>query len=196
MPSWSLPGRGPLEHELRAQATASGLGERILFTGFVPDDDLPKIYAAADFSIVPSEALEGFGLTTLESLACGTPVLVTPVGGLPETVASFDRSLILAAMMWRLYRPAWNEAGPATSLAEPMPGVRRDQLRLAGDCPASHGNLHRGGAMILFIDQSGQIGGAELCLADLVTRSPRCAGIAFSATVPSPVICAARKYFG
>lgn len=90
-----IAGRGPIEHELRTQAAASGLGERIRFTGFVPDDDLPKIYAAADFSIVPSEALEGFGLTTLESLACGTPVLVTPVGGLPETVASFDRSLIL-----------------------------------------------------------------------------------------------------
>ncbi len=91
-----IAGRGPLEQELRARAAASSLGERILFTGFVPDDDLPKIYAAADFSIVPSEALEGFGLTTLESLACGTPVLVTPVGGLPETVAAFDRSLILS----------------------------------------------------------------------------------------------------
>lgn len=91
-----IAGRGPIEMELRERASSSGLGERIRFTGFVPDDDLPKVYAAADFSIVPSEALEGFGLTTLESLACGTPVMVTPVGGLPETVSTLDRSLILA----------------------------------------------------------------------------------------------------
>lgn len=91
-----IAGRGPLENELRAQAAASGVGERIHFTGFVPDEDLPKMYAAADFSIVPSETLEGFGLTTLESMASGTPVLVTPVGGLPETVAALDHSLILS----------------------------------------------------------------------------------------------------
>jgi glycosyltransferase involved in cell wall biosynthesis len=91
-----IAGRGPLESELRAQAAKAGLGNRVRFTGFVPDHDLPMLYTAADFSIVPSETLEGFGLTTLESMACGTPVLVTPVGGLPETVAGLDRSLILS----------------------------------------------------------------------------------------------------
>jgi len=45
---------------------------------------------------VPSIALEGFGLTTIESLAAGTPVLVTPVGGLPETVRELDPQLVLA----------------------------------------------------------------------------------------------------
>ncbi len=72
-----------------------GLGEQIRFAGFISDDDLPSAYAAADFSIVPSDALEGFGLITLESLACGTPVLVTPIGGLPEAVSGLRPDLVL-----------------------------------------------------------------------------------------------------
>jgi glycosyltransferase involved in cell wall biosynthesis len=90
-----LGGRGPLLEDLRRQAVARGLEERIVFSGFIPDEQLPAAYAAADFSIVPSQALEGFGLITLESLACGTPVLVTPVGGLPDTVRDLDAALIL-----------------------------------------------------------------------------------------------------
>ncbi len=46
---------------------------------------------------MPTVALEGFGLITVESLASGTPVLVTPVGGLPEAVAGLSRDLVLPA---------------------------------------------------------------------------------------------------
>jgi glycogen synthase len=63
--------------------------------GFVPDADLPLAYRAADLSVVPSIALEGFGLIVLESLAAGTPVIVTPVGGLPEVVRGLSKDLIL-----------------------------------------------------------------------------------------------------
>lgn len=91
-----LAGRGPLEDELHRRAASLGLGGRVFLVGFIPDDDLPLAYAAADFSVVPSESLEGFGLTALESLACGTPVLVTPAGGLPETVTALDPSLVLS----------------------------------------------------------------------------------------------------
>lgn len=91
-----IGGRGPLQAELTQQIQAAGLAERIRLAGFIADSELPSAYTAADFSIVPSQALEGFGLTAIESLACGTPVLVTPVGGLPETVQGLDPSLILA----------------------------------------------------------------------------------------------------
>lgn len=91
-----IAGRGPLAEDLRAQAAALGLAEQIRFAGFVSDADLPQAYAAADFSIVPSDALEGFGLITLESLACGTPVLVTPIGGLPEAVSALSPALVLS----------------------------------------------------------------------------------------------------
>ena len=79
-----VAGSGPLEAELKARA--AGLGDHVRFLGFVPDEHLPLAYRAADLSIVPSVALEGFGLIVVESLAAGTPVLVTDVGGLPETL--------------------------------------------------------------------------------------------------------------
>ena len=47
--------------------------------------------ARADLTVVPSVALEGFGLIVAESLAAGTPCLVTPVGGLPDAVGGLSR---------------------------------------------------------------------------------------------------------
>jgi glycosyltransferase involved in cell wall biosynthesis len=90
-----IGGRGKLESDLRARALRLGLERRIVFCGFIPEDDLPGHYAASDLSILPSQKLEGFGLAAVESLACGVPVLVTPVGGLPEVVEGLGRNLIL-----------------------------------------------------------------------------------------------------
>lgn len=85
-----VAGKGPIMEELRQMAINLGVEKNINFIGFVSEQDLVSGYRAADFSIVPSIALEGFGLITLESLATGTPVLVTPVGGLPETIRPFN----------------------------------------------------------------------------------------------------------
>lgn len=90
-----IAGRGGLAHELAARIQARGLANHVRLLGFVAEADLPWLYRACDLSIVPSVALEGFGLPTIESLAAGTPVLVTPVGGLPETVAALDPALVL-----------------------------------------------------------------------------------------------------
>lgn len=90
-----IGGSGAREEDFRAAAGETGLAGRIEFRGFIPEEDLPAYYGAADFSIVPSQRLEGFGLVALESLACGTPVLVTPVGGLPEAVTDLAARLVL-----------------------------------------------------------------------------------------------------
>jgi glycogen synthase len=90
-----IAGRGALESELRARIARWQLDSHVRLLGFVADADLPLLYRAADVSIVPSVALEGFGLSAIESLAAGTPVLVTPVGGLPEVVNALDSSLVL-----------------------------------------------------------------------------------------------------
>lgn len=90
-----IGGTGPLRAELEQRVQDCGLTDRVEFLGFIPEGDLATTYAAADISIVPSSALEGFGLISLESLACGTPVLVTPVGGLPDTVAGLNADLVL-----------------------------------------------------------------------------------------------------
>jgi len=60
--------------------------ERIRFLGYVPDSDLPALYSNAELFVLPSFD-EGFGLPVLEAMACGTPVLTSNGGALPEIVA-------------------------------------------------------------------------------------------------------------
>jgi len=91
-----IAGKGPLHGALSAQIYEHGLQESVHLLGFVSDEDLPYAYRGAALSIVPTIALEGFGLITIESLAAGTPVLVTPVGGLPEVVSPLSTDLVLA----------------------------------------------------------------------------------------------------
>lgn len=117
-----IAGKGPERERLEATAAAAGLlsgsepSAAVRFTGYLPDADLPDANRAADLAVVPTESLEGFGLITLEALASGTPVLVTPVGGLPEVVAPLDRRLVLeatgvaalaAGISAALHRPDW-----------------------------------------------------------------------------------------
>jgi glycogen synthase len=90
-----LAGTGPLAGELSALVEQKYLKDHVRLAGFVPDADLPVAYRAANLSVVPSIALEGFGLVVLESLAAGTPAVVTPVGGLPEVVSGLSEDLIL-----------------------------------------------------------------------------------------------------
>ena len=90
-----IGGQGPLRAELEQLVHRLGIADRVQFLGFIAESELPTTYAAADLSIVPSSALEGFGLISLESLSCGTPVLVTPVGGLPDTVSGLAGDLVL-----------------------------------------------------------------------------------------------------
>lgn len=61
------------------------LEDEIILPGFVPDEDLPALYSAADLFVFPS-LYEGFGLPPLEAMACGTPVVTSDVSSLPEIV--------------------------------------------------------------------------------------------------------------
>jgi glycosyltransferase involved in cell wall biosynthesis len=69
-----------------------GLRERVYFTGYVPDDDLPALYSAASAFVFPS-LHEGFGLPVLEAMACGTPVVTSNISSLPEVAA--DAALLV-----------------------------------------------------------------------------------------------------
>lgn len=93
----AIAGKGPIKASLEQQATELGLNDHVKFLGFLPDDQLPLAYQAADLTIMPSQSLEGFGLVLLESLACGTPALCTPVGGMPEVLTTFSPELITAS---------------------------------------------------------------------------------------------------
>lgn len=90
-----IVGKGRLLTQLQEQVAALDLQGHVLFQGFVPDWQLPIVYRSADLNVVPTLALEGFGLVAIEAIAAGTPSLVTPTGGLPEVVSSLSSDLIL-----------------------------------------------------------------------------------------------------
>lgn len=71
--------------KLQAEVARHGLEGRVVFTGFVPDDDLVFFYNRAVALVQPS-LLEGFGLPPVEAMACGTAVVASTAGSLPEVV--------------------------------------------------------------------------------------------------------------
>jgi glycosyltransferase involved in cell wall biosynthesis len=89
-----IGGVGSLESELRAHTARRGMQERVRFAGRIADKALPDWYRAADAFVLPTVAYEGFGLVTAEALACGTPVVGTPVGATPELLAPLDARLV------------------------------------------------------------------------------------------------------
>ncbi|WP_367269781.1 glycosyltransferase family 4 protein [Roseateles sp.] len=78
-------GAGPLRAELEALAERLGLAGQVRFLGAMPQDELASWYGAADMLVLASER-EGWPNVLLESMACGTPVVATAVGGIPEIV--------------------------------------------------------------------------------------------------------------
>lgn len=77
-------GRG-YEQELVRLRSRLGLEKNVIFTGRVPEEEVPLYYAASDFVVVPS-SYEPFGLTVIESMASGKPVIGSKVGGISESI--------------------------------------------------------------------------------------------------------------
>jgi len=89
-----IGGNGSERQRLEDLVRQRGLEQDVRLTGFIPPERLPDYYAAADFFVMPTRRLEGFGLVTVESLSCGTPVLGTPVGGTPEILKPLSPDFI------------------------------------------------------------------------------------------------------
>jgi glycosyltransferase involved in cell wall biosynthesis len=88
-------GDGPERGALDALAGGLGLRDRVEFIGYVPDEALPRLYSEADLVVLPTRALEGFGLVLIEAMACGTPAMGTRVGGIPEVLEPLDPGLVI-----------------------------------------------------------------------------------------------------
>jgi glycosyltransferase involved in cell wall biosynthesis len=90
-----VAGEGPERERLEKRVEELAIANTVRFTGALTDEELVAHYQAADVCVVPSLALEGFGLVVLESLACGTPVIGTDVDGLGETLVRLERDLVV-----------------------------------------------------------------------------------------------------
>lgn len=80
----AVAGTGSMRMTLERQVHTLGLEGRVRLLDRVSEDDLRLLYAGADLFVLPTVAYEGFGMSTVEALAAGTPVLGTAVGATPE----------------------------------------------------------------------------------------------------------------
>ncbi len=87
---WELGYRERFERSLSPQSR-----ERVIHVGYAPDEMMPFYYSLADVFVLPS-LLEGFGLPLAEAMACGTPIVATTAGSIPEVVG--DAGLLVPAM--------------------------------------------------------------------------------------------------
>jgi glycosyltransferase involved in cell wall biosynthesis len=89
-------GEGDLKHTYQSMVDSLGLGRKIIFAGFVPDDLLPKFYSVADMLVLPSiDRSEAFGIVSLEAMASGVPVIASDLPGVRSVVDKKKTGLLV-----------------------------------------------------------------------------------------------------
>ena len=115
-----IAGTGPERQRLERLAYERDLGDRVVFLGRVPDDELPRLYRQADACVVPSRELEGFGYVALEALAAGTPVIASATGGLVDLLTPLE--------------PRWLCPPDASRFAEVLTELAEDRSAVSEWC--------------------------------------------------------------
>jgi len=179
-------GDGSERASLESTVVRHDIGSSVRFLGRVDDATLVACYRAADLTVVPTTALEGFGLVVLESLACATPVVVTDAGGLPEAVtglapcavvAAGDATALGAAVARGLTEAAATPSAErcrAHAEAHGWDDIARRHVRLytdavaAGAGPADRVRAPRARLRVVYLDHCAQLSGAELALLTLL----------------------------
>jgi glycogen(starch) synthase len=110
-----VAGTGDSLSALRARAWKLGIGDKVLFTGFIPDEDRDRLYKVASCAVFPS-LYEPFGIVALEAMAAKVPIVVSLVGGLQEVVKHSETGITVypdnpESLAWginhTLARPDW-----------------------------------------------------------------------------------------
>jgi 1,2-diacylglycerol 3-alpha-glucosyltransferase len=114
-------GRGNDKPRLEAQIRALGLQDRVTFTGFIEDDDLPLLYNLADVFAISSPS-ELQSIVTLEAIASGLPVVSVDAGALPELVRSGENGYLA---------PVNDPAAFGAAVLKVLQHKDREQLRAA-----------------------------------------------------------------
>ncbi len=89
-------GDGPLFDQVEVQLKDDGLQERVRLTGLIPHGEVADYWNKLKLFVLPSKA-EGLPRAMLEAMACGTPVLATPVGGIPDIIKDAETGFIMPA---------------------------------------------------------------------------------------------------
>lgn len=87
-------GDGPMRRRLERLARELGVEDRVVFVGAVTPAELGRVYADADFTVLPSVS-EGMPLAVIESMACGTPVLTSNVAGATSLIDDWETGFLL-----------------------------------------------------------------------------------------------------
>ncbi|ASJ09863.1 glycosyl transferase [Thermococcus sp. P6] len=90
-----MVGSGDMLPFLKMQAKFLGIEDRVIFTGYLDDEELPEVFRMADVFVLPSTTAEAFGIVVLEAMASGVPVVATSVGGIPEVVRENEAGLLV-----------------------------------------------------------------------------------------------------
>ncbi|WP_217921317.1 glycosyltransferase family 4 protein [Miltoncostaea oceani] len=178
----TIVGDGPLRPELERLAADLDVSSSVRFTGRVTDEALRDWYRAADVCVVPTVALEGFGLVVVEALACGTPTVVSDVGGLPEATAGLGGAVVVPAGDGGALA---DRLGAARDGSRPLPApaeCRAHAERFGWDVAvATHRRIYeavtrgtpRTRARVVFLDHCAALSGGELALARTIPALER-----------------------
>lgn len=90
-----IVGDGPKRNEYELLVSKMNLNKVVTFTGKVPNHEVPKYINEMDIFVVPSREIESFGVAAVEAMACGVPVIVTEIGGLPEVVKNGETGIVV-----------------------------------------------------------------------------------------------------
>jgi glycosyltransferase involved in cell wall biosynthesis len=116
-----IGGSGPESARLQEAINSRRLEDRVILLGRISEEQLPLCYAAADAFVLPTRALECFGLIVLEAFAAGTPVIGSRVGAIPELLGQVGDNWI--------FEPG-DVAGLASRLTEFLEGRLRPTVNL------------------------------------------------------------------
>jgi len=172
-----VAGEGPERERLEKRVEELAIANTVRFTGKLTDEELVAHYQAADVCVVPSLALEGFGLVMLEALACGTPVIGTDVDGLGETLARLEPDLVVprgdSVALAERFADAHAglaplpESGRCTTFARSFSwdavAERHEKIYERAIRP-----LERGRPCVVFVNHCARLSGGELALLRLL----------------------------
>ena len=121
------------DYQQGLRRAAQALGERVKFTGFVPNAQLPAYYRLADAACLPALWQEPAGITAIEAMACGCPVIATQSGGMPEYLQGSGAVLLPRSQVYENERLADVPGAPplANTIAAAILQLRADPARRA-----------------------------------------------------------------